>query len=182
MIQYGRISRIRGSLSALDVVFARKLQEEEDARARGFGGGGGGSAASYMNSSPGPGQPHDYEPASELHRSDPAPPPRNDGPHPLDLPSDHQGRALSALASGRWTVRPGSGRLSSTEPRVGPPAPTDEDLAGELRARDWIAADGAVTLVGRQALLRWCETAENEAIGSGGQVREAVEALLGVRL
>lgn len=32
------------------------------------------------------------------------------------------------------------------------------------------------------AVDAWCETAENEAIGSGGQVREAVEALLGVRL
>ncbi|MCT1987467.1 cysteine--1-D-myo-inosityl 2-amino-2-deoxy-alpha-D-glucopyranoside ligase [Dermacoccus abyssi] len=32
------------------------------------------------------------------------------------------------------------------------------------------------------AVDAWCETAENEAIGSGGQVREAVDALLGVRL
>ncbi len=90
------------------------------------------------------------------------------GPHPLDLPTDAQGRALSALDSGRWTLRPGSGRLSSVESAAGDPAPPDHaDLAGELRARDWITADGAVTLVGRQALLRWCRAAEPSASGPG---------------
>jgi hypothetical protein len=110
--------------------------------------------------STGPGEPHEYAAASELGH--PPAPTRTAGPHPLDLPTDHQGRALSALASGRWTVRPGSGRLSNTEPAVGPAAPSDEDLSGELRARDWITADGAVTLVGQQALLRWCRLAESE--------------------
>jgi hypothetical protein len=81
---------------------------------------------------------------------------RGSGPHPLDLPSDLQGRALSALGSGRWTLRPGSGRISGTG--VGPEPPEDGDLTGELRARDWISADGAPTLVGRQALLRWSAT------------------------
>ena len=83
-------------------------------------------------------------------------PRRGSGPHPLDLPSDLQGRALSALGSGRWTLRPGSGRISGTG--VGPEPPEDGDLTGELRARDWINTDGAPTLVGRQALLRWCAT------------------------
>lgn len=92
------------------------------------------------------------------------PVPSGSGPHPLDLPTDAQGRALSALASGRWTLRPGSGRLTSAEPGGADHEPPDQaDLAGELRARDWITADGAVTLVGRQALLRWCRTAEGPA-------------------
>ena len=79
------------------------------------------------------------------------------GPHPLDLPTDQQGLALSALDSGRWTVRPGSGQLAGTS--VGAdPAPSD--VVGELRARDWITADGTVTLVGHQALSRWCRTVE----------------------
>ena len=30
-------------------------------------------------------------------------------------------------------------------------------LVGELRARDWIAANGEVTVVGREALKRWSE-------------------------
>ncbi len=84
------------------------------------------------------------------------------GPHPLDQPTDDQGRILSALDSGRWTVRPGSSRLAATG--VGPEPPHagagPSDLVNELRARDWITADGAVTLVGRQALLRWCHTAD----------------------
>jgi hypothetical protein len=113
--------------------------------------------------STGPGEPHEYMAASETAQPDRTAPARTEGPHPLDLPSDRHGRALSALASGRWTVRPGSGRLSNAEPAVGPPAPGDEDLAGDLRARDWITTDGTLTLVGRQALLRWCRTAESEA-------------------
>jgi hypothetical protein len=79
------------------------------------------------------------------------------GPHPLDLPTDQQGVALSALDSGRWTVQPGSGQLVGTD--VGaPPAPSD--VVGELRGRDWITADGTLTLVGRYALGRWCRTIE----------------------
>jgi hypothetical protein len=79
------------------------------------------------------------------------------GPHPLDLPTDQQGLALSALDSGRWMVRPGSGQLAGTS--VGSePAPSD--VVGELRARDWITADGTLTLVGHHALSRWCRTVE----------------------
>ena len=79
------------------------------------------------------------------------------GPHPLDLPTDQQGRALGALDSGRWTVRPGSGQLIGTS--VGA-QPGPSDVVGELRARDWITADGTLTLVGRHALGRWCRTVE----------------------
>ena len=83
------------------------------------------------------------------------------GPHPLDLPSGPQGLALSALDSGRWTVRPGSNQLAGTD--VGAPPPAATDLVGELRARDWITAEGALTLVGRHALARWCRTAMEPA-------------------
>jgi hypothetical protein len=79
---------------------------------------------------------------------------RAGGPHPLDLPTDLQGRALSALDSGR---------LAGAGGGVGPEPPEDADPTGELRARDWIAADGTPTLVGRQALLRWCATAGSPA-------------------
>jgi hypothetical protein len=67
--------------------------------------------------------------------------------------------ALSALDSGRWTVRPGSNQLAGTG--EGPAPPDVADLVGELRARDWITADGTLTLVGRHALARWCRTAED---------------------
>jgi hypothetical protein len=78
------------------------------------------------------------------------------GPHPLDVPSDEQGRALSALDSGRWKVDPGTDELV---PAGGGSSPTDPvGLVSELRARDWIAANGEVTLVGRDALKRWSES------------------------
>lgn len=100
-------------------------------------------------------------PASEPQTRVPEPerqPPAAPGPHPLDLPTDRQGLALSALDSGRWTVRPGSNRLTGSG--EGPPPPPDApDLVSELRARDWITADGSLTLVGRRALTRWSSTA-----------------------
>jgi hypothetical protein len=77
------------------------------------------------------------------------------GPHPLDVPSDEQGRALSALDSGRWKVRPGTDELVDAGGGTTPAATAG--LVGELRARDWIAATGEVTLVGREALKRWSE-------------------------
>jgi hypothetical protein len=77
------------------------------------------------------------------------------GPHPLDVPSDEQGRALSALDSGRWKVQPGTDELVAADDEA---APTDpRGLVSELRARDWIAANGEVTLIGREALKRWSE-------------------------
>jgi hypothetical protein len=80
---------------------------------------------------------------------------RSAGPHPLDLPSDEQGLALAALDSGRWTVEPGSHTLLVHGEGLGPADAVG--LVGELRARDWIAADGVVTLVGRHALSRWLD-------------------------
>ena len=87
--------------------------------------------------------------------------PRRSGPHPPDLPIGRQGLALSALDSGRWTVRAGSNQLVGTG--EGTPPSDAADLVSELRARDWITADGALTLVGRHALGRWCRTAEDPA-------------------
>jgi hypothetical protein len=86
------------------------------------------------------------------------PPPSEDplqsaGPHPLDLPTEEQGLALAALESGRWTVEPGSNALASAGEG---PRPRDTlGIVRELRVRDWIAADGRVTLVGSHALSRW---------------------------
>jgi hypothetical protein len=84
---------------------------------------------------------------------------RGAAPHPLDIPTAEQGRALAALESGRWFVEPASNRLES---RGDGPAPGAAlGLVRELRARDWIAADGEVTLAGRHALTRWLQTAAN---------------------
>jgi hypothetical protein len=85
---------------------------------------------------------------------------RNAGPHPLDVPTEEQGLALAALDSGRWTVEPGTNALAS---QGDGPGPSDAlGLVRELRVRDWIASDGAVTVVGRHALRRWLDTAKPE--------------------
>lgn len=82
---------------------------------------------------------------------------RDAEPHPLDLPTAQQGTALAALESGRWTLEPGTSTLSV---RGGGPGPRDAlGLVRELRERDWIDADGAVTVVGRHALERWLASA-----------------------
>jgi hypothetical protein len=107
-------------------------------------------------SAPGP-APADPHPARTQHDQ----PSRAAGPHPLDLPTGRQGLALSALDSGRWTVRPGSNQLSGTGD--GPTPSGAPDVVSELRARDWIAIDGTLTLVGRHALARWCRTAVDPA-------------------
>ncbi len=78
---------------------------------------------------------------------------RLEGPHPLDVPTDEQGLALSALDSGRWKVDPGTEELIQVGGGPSPSQPVG--LVGELRARDWIAASGEVTLVGREAVKRW---------------------------
>jgi hypothetical protein len=83
---------------------------------------------------------------------------RSAGPQPLDLPTRDQGMALAALDSGRWRVEPGTHALMAQGEGPGPgDAP---GLVDELRARDWIAADGALTLVGRRALSRWLDAAD----------------------
>ena len=80
------------------------------------------------------------------------------GPDPLDTPTDDQGRALAALDSGRWTVEPGTSALSASG---GGPGPSDAlGLVRELRVRDWIDADGEVTLVGHAALQRWLDATD----------------------
>jgi hypothetical protein len=82
---------------------------------------------------------------------------RDAEPHPLDLPTAQQGTALAALESGRWTLEPGTSTLSV---RGGGPGPRDAlGLVRELRERDWIDAEGAVTVVGRHALERWLASA-----------------------
>ena len=76
-------------------------------------------------------------------------------PNPLDVPSNEQGVALAALDSGRWTVEAETNRLTSQGEGPGP-----QDALGlvrELRVRDWITADGTITLAGRHALQRWLD-------------------------
>jgi hypothetical protein len=83
---------------------------------------------------------------------------RSSGPQPLDVPTQDQGVALAALDSGRWRVEPGTHTLVAQGQGPGPgDAP---GLVDELRARDWIAADGELTLVGRRALSRWLDAAD----------------------
>jgi hypothetical protein len=103
------------------------------------------------------------------HEAKPAKAPSHDvfrdaEPHPLDVPTREQGVALAALDSGRWTLEPGTEALSV---RGGGPGPRDAlGLVRELRERDWIDADGAVTLVGRHALGRWLAAAEQGPAGA----------------
>ncbi len=74
-------------------------------------------------------------------------------PHPLDLPTEEQGVALAALDSGRWALEPGTTALTV----IGDgPGPTDAlGLVRSLRVRDWLRAEGTVTLAGQRALQRW---------------------------
>jgi hypothetical protein len=82
---------------------------------------------------------------------------RSAAPHPLDMPTEEQGVALAALESGRWMVEPGTDALAA---RRGGPGPSDAlGIVRELRVRDWLGADGEITLVGRRALSRWLEAA-----------------------
>jgi hypothetical protein len=82
---------------------------------------------------------------------------RSAAPHPLDMPTDEQGIALAALESGRWMVEPGTDALAA---RGDGPGPSDAlGIVRELRVRDWLGADGEITLVGRRALTRWLEAA-----------------------
>jgi hypothetical protein len=78
-------------------------------------------------------------------------------PHPLDLPTEEQGLALAAVDSGRWAVEPGTDAL--TTKGDGPSPSEAPGVVRELRVRDWIVADGELTLVGRHALSRWLDSA-----------------------
>jgi hypothetical protein len=79
------------------------------------------------------------------------------GPHPLDVPTEEQALALSALSSGRWRVAPGTNEVVAEGEDPAPDAP--HGTVSELRARDWIAASGEVTPLGHEALKRWSDTA-----------------------
>jgi hypothetical protein len=80
------------------------------------------------------------------------------GPSPLDLPTGDQGLALAALDSGRWRLEPGTSALTA---KGDGPGPNDAlGLVRELRVRDWITADGELTLAGRKALARWLDTSD----------------------
>lgn len=79
------------------------------------------------------------------------------GPHPLDVPTSDQGLALAALDSGRWRLEPGTSTLAVHGEG---PGPSDAlGLVRELRVRDWMSADGELTLAGRGALMRWLDSA-----------------------
>ena len=96
-------------------------------------------------------------PSERPHLS--ADPLRGAAPHPLDMPTEEQALALAALESGRWTVEPGTETLAS---HGDGPGPSDAlGLVRELRARDWIAAEGKLTSAGRHALDRWLQGAAN---------------------
>jgi hypothetical protein len=83
---------------------------------------------------------------------------RSAEPGPLDLPTDEQGRALAALESGRWAVEPGTDLLGV---KGDGPGPTEAlGIVRELRVRDWLGADGRITLVGRRALSRWLDAGD----------------------
>lgn len=99
-----------------------------------------------------------FESSTPPHRHVSSDPLTSAGPHPLDLPTNEQGVALAALGSDRWTVEPGTEALAASGPG---PGPSDAlGLVRELRARDWIDADGEITLVGRHALGRWLQAAD----------------------
>jgi len=80
---------------------------------------------------------------------------RGAAPNPLDVPTTEQGQALAALDSGRWIVEPGTEALASGSEG---PGPSDAlGLLRELRVRDWITAEGKLTLSGSRALSRWLD-------------------------
>jgi hypothetical protein len=106
----------------------------------------------FHTAAPGPApahKPSDSQPAETPWTTFPA----AAGPDPLDTPTEDQGRALAALDSRRWTVEPGTSVLSASGDG---PGPSDAlGLVRELRVRDWIDADGEVTMTGHAALQRW---------------------------
>ena len=96
---------------------------------------------------------------------------RSAAPHPLDLPTEEQGIALAALESRRWMVEPGTDALAA---RGGGPGPSDAlGIVRELRVRDWLGADGEITLVGRRALSRWLGGGDSEQ-GTEGRAINAI--------
>jgi hypothetical protein len=109
-----------------------------------------------------PGEPWESPPAAAAEATQRSrageDPLRNAGPHPLDLPTADQGLALAALDSGRWTLEPGTSALAVHGEG---PAPSDSlGLVRELRVRDWVSAEGEITLAGRHALRRWLDASD----------------------
>ena len=103
-----------------------------------------------------PGHAGPDEPAPRAADDDPL---REAGPSPLDLPTTDQGVALAALDSGRWRLEPGTSAFVVFGEG---PAPRDAlGLVRELRVRDWMSADGEITLAGRHALKRWLEASDS---------------------
>jgi hypothetical protein len=96
------------------------------------------------------GRSHGEPPRGDRPAEDPL---RGADPHPLDVPTEEQGLALAALESGRWSIEPGTSMLVSHG--EGPAPRNALGLVRELRVRDWIDGDGAVTVAGRRALNRW---------------------------
>jgi hypothetical protein len=115
----------------------------------------GSAAFSAAEAWEGAGAPADRPARSRPGGEDPL---RNAGPHPLDLPTADQGLALAALDSGRWRIEPGTSALSVSGEG---PGPSDAlGLVRELRVRDWLSAEGEITLAGRNALMRWLDAAD----------------------
>ena len=160
------VSRAIGRLSAIDVEEMARAASAEAERAKRWidevarwlreQGDGIGSAPF------GPGDAWEHGPAP-ADRSAPGRPAGEDplrhaGPHPLDVPTADQGLALAGLDSGRWRVEPGTSALAV---HGDGPGPSDAlGLVRELRVRDWVTADGEITLVGRDALRRWLDAAD----------------------
>lgn len=81
--------------------------------------------------------------------------------HPLDMPTEEQGRALAALDSGRWTVEPGTVVLATVLGRG--EVPQNAHAVGmELHVRDWVDPDGDLTFAGGHALSRWLEASTGD--------------------
>jgi len=111
------------------------------------------SAGKWLNQMQGEGSTKD-EAAAAARR-------RLRGPHPLDVPTEEQALALSALSSGRWKVAPGTNEVIADSEGQTPDSP--DGTVAELRARDWIAASGEVTQLGQEALKRWSDAATGGA-------------------
>jgi hypothetical protein len=102
-----------------------------------------------------PSRPRGHGRGGARRRPTPPDPLRGAAPDALDLPTTEQGQALAALDSGRWTVEPGTEALTSGGEGSGPSDALG--LVRELRVRDWITAEGKLTLAGRRALSRWLD-------------------------
>ncbi len=149
------VSRSVERLAAMDMDEVARTIGVDAERARGLADTAGRWFSAYAETfrSDGPFEDVDFGPPAAQDDA-----PRGAGPHPLDIPTAGQGLALSALDSGRWTVEPGSNLLVAHGEG---PAPEDAvGVVGELRARDWIDANGDVTLVGHSALGRWLEASK----------------------